>query len=296
MLRAGALFFVCCTLALAGPAAARADELFAESGSLVMSQEAGLGCCSAQSWSFATPTDTFKVWSYQFDPGNLVLFVTPPSGDFWRLEIAAPLGELLEEKTYVGATRTSFRAPGEPGIDIRPVSWCGDTVGDFTVHEVEYGPYNVVTRFHATFNQYCGSDANPALRGELDIVVPPVTRGPYHLDLHIDSTGTRHGGTAVLQGTIACNAETPVEIQGFLRQFQVGRYDEVGGSFVINMVCTGPSTPFTVAVPADGYRGRSDVPVGFQHGDVLIEATARAEDGIYAFPAETSRSLTVALQ
>jgi hypothetical protein len=295
MVRAAALLLTCCTLALAGPATARADELFAESGSLVMTQEPRV-CCPPQSWSFATPTDTFRVRSYQFDPGDLVLQVTPPSGDFWLLEIAAPRGELLEAKTYVGATRTSFRAPGEPGIDIRPVSWCTGTVGDFTVHEVEYGPYNVITRFHASFNQYCGSDANPALRGELDIVVPPVTRGPYQLDLHIDPTGTRHAGRAVLSGAIGCNAETPVEIQGVLRQFQVGRYDEVGAVFVINMVCTGPSTPFTVVVPADGYHGRSAVPVGFQRGDVLIEATARAEDGIYAFPAETAQSLTVALE
>jgi hypothetical protein len=295
MVRAGTLVLACCTLALASPAAARADELFAESGSLVMTQEAQV-CCQAQSWSFATPADTFKVWSYQFDPGNVILFVTPPSGDFWRFEIAAPRGELLEAKTYLGATRTSFRAPGEPGIDIRSVSgWCGDTVGDFTVHDVEYGPYNVVTRFHANFTQYCGSEASPALRGELDIVVPPVTRGPYQLDLEIDATGTRHAGKAILQGTIGCNAETPVEIQGFLRQFQVGRYDEVGAVFVINMVCTGPSTPFTAVVPADGYQGRSTVPIGFQRGNVLVEATVRAEDGIYAFPAEAAQSLTVAL-
>jgi hypothetical protein len=295
MVRAATLILACWTFALVGPAAARADELFADSGSLVMTQEPRL-CCPAQSWSFATPTDTFKVWSYQFDPGDLVLFVTPPSGDFWRLEIAAPRGELLQAKTYVGATRTSFRAPGEPGIDIRPVSWCGTTVGDFTVHEVEYGPYNVITRFRSSFTQYCGSEASPPLRGELDIVVPPVTRGPYRLDLQIDPSGTRHGGTAVLHGTIGCNAETPVEIQGFLRQFQVGRYEEVGGAFVINMVCTGPSTPFTAVVAADGYRGHSEVPTGFKRGDLLMEATARAEDGIYAFPAETAQSLTIALE
>ena len=294
MVRLAALALACCATALAGPSAAHADELFAQSASLTMTQEARI-CCPAASWSFATPVDTFKVWSYQFDPGDLVLFVTPPSGDSWRLEIAAPRGELLQAKTYEGATRTSFRAPGEPGIDVRPVSWCTDTVGNFTVHEVEYGPYSVIARFRASFKQYCGSDANPALHGELDIVVPPVSRGPYQLDLHFDSTGTRHGGTAALQGTVDCNAETPVEIQAFLRQLQVGRYEEVGGSFVINMICTGRATPFSVVVPADGYRGRSDVPVGFQRGDVLVDATARAEDGIYAFPAETAQSLTVAL-
>jgi hypothetical protein len=223
------------------------------------------------------------------------MFVTPPSGEFWRLEIAAPRGELLQAKTYVGATRTPFRAPGEPGINLTPVSWCQNTVGDFTVHEVEYGPYNVITRFRASFNQYCGSTLNPPLHGELDIVVPPVTRGPYQLDLQVDATGTRHGGKAVLQGTIGCNADTPVEIQGFLRQFDVGRNDELDGSFVVIVECTAPSTAFTAVVLADAYRGHSNLPIGFQRGDLLVEAHARAEDGIYAFPVEVINSLVVDL-
>lgn len=298
MARYAALLAACLILALAGPAVAHAEELLAESGSLTLATDDGGPCCPAKSWSYSTPSHSFKLWSYPFDPGRLVLFVTSPDPDAerWRLELAPPPGELLEPGTYTGATRTAFRAPGEPGIDVRPTSWCTDVIGDFTVHEVEYGPFNVLSRLRISFEEHCGSYANPALRGELDITVPPVTRGPYELDLQVDPVADRQANAVLVHGTIGCNAQTPLEIQVFARQSQKGRFGEVFGSVVLEPVCTGAATPFTARIESDATLGHSNVRIPWQRGELLVDATARANDDIYAFPAEDAESLAVTVR
>jgi|SRR5215204_264011 len=205
----------CLALVMIAPGFAKADGLFASSGSLVMTSEAGDLAGHGGNYAFDTPSDSFRVWSYPWDPGALLFYANPGQEDFWFFELAPPQGELLEAKTYTGAMRASFRVPGSPGIDIRTVMGCTDMVGDFTVHEIDYGPTGVLTRLRATFEQHCGGSYDtPALRGAVDLVIPQVDRPPLDLRLEIDPTAKRSGGTVLLTGTVTCNAATPIEIKG----------------------------------------------------------------------------------
>ena len=299
MKRLAVCLFASVPLLLAAPGLAKAEDgLYATSGSLVMTSESGDLAGHGGTYAFVTPSDSFRVWSYPWDPGAVVFYVNPGREDFWFFELAPPQGELLEAKTYTGATRASFRAPGAPGIDIRTVIGCTDMIGDFTVHEVEYGPTGVLTRLRATFEQHCGGSYDtPALRGDVDLVIPEVDRAPLELQLQINPTAKRSGGKVILTGTVHCNAAVPIEIQGFAGQWQLGgpRESFVTGSFVIDTECSDGATAFTAPLVGDGSHAHSSKPVSFLPGEMRLDAAVRADDPIFAFTAEAAQSLTLKL-
>ena len=109
-----------------------------------------------------------------------------PIYTFWYVDLAAPIGSELVVGAYEGATRFSFREPGEPGLDISGDGrGCNMLYGRFDVLEAEYDVQTgEVVRFAADFEQHCESPLAPALLGAIrydsdvpvSIKVPPTIR------------------------------------------------------------------------------------------------------------------------
>jgi len=88
------------------------------------------------------------------------------------IQLGAPRGTPMRSGTYEGATRTAFRAPGVPGIDIGiNGTGCNTTNGRFVVSELDFGATGQVNKFVATFEQLCQGSPTP-VRGELRLTGP----------------------------------------------------------------------------------------------------------------------------
>lgn len=135
-----------------------------------------------------------------------------PTYTFWYVDLAAPLGSELVVAAYEGATRSSFRQPGEPGLDVTGDGrGCNMLYGRFDVLEAEYDVQTgEVVRFAADFEQHCESPSAPALLGAIrynsdvpvSIKIPPIIHVETPLN-HlgcIEATGPR-GGSVDLAAT-----------------------------------------------------------------------------------------------
>jgi hypothetical protein len=125
-----------------------------------------------------TPDD-FDFFS-TFQDGFFRAFVSPHVfvNDFWSVDIAAPPGEELLPGTYLGATRASFRAEGEPGLDVSGAgAGCNTLTGRFTVNRLVLDSAGEIRLFDADFEQHC-EGANPALIGKIRIENGPVDETP----------------------------------------------------------------------------------------------------------------------
>jgi hypothetical protein len=110
-----------------------------------------------------------------FCSGSEVRLTMSAQFETWNVWLGAPAGQPLAVGTYEGATRTAFRAPGTPGIDISGAGrGCNRTVGAFIVREADYTASGQIRQFWATFEQQC--EGNPApMRGDIRVTnLPPV--------------------------------------------------------------------------------------------------------------------------
>jgi hypothetical protein len=96
-------------------------------------------------------------------------------GDFahiWFVDIAAPPGEPLAERSYTGALRYPFN-DGAPGLAIGGDGrGCNTLTGQFDVDEISHAPSGELLVFDATFEQHC-EGMDPALFGRIRIENPP---------------------------------------------------------------------------------------------------------------------------
>jgi hypothetical protein len=265
-------------LLLAGvllPATA-ANALSITTGSLAMTSDPGDFVGGGQSFGYDTDAgDAFGV--SVFGEGNFIRFsVQGANGDFWNLDFAAADGAPLTPGTYTGATRASFRAPGEPGLDVSGVGrGCNTLTGSFTVTAVSLsGPNSTyVERFDASFEQHC-EGSEPALRGEIHVANPPLS-GPLELSpFTVSPTGTvdTATGAVTIRGTVSCSWPVLVNLSGSVSQ--TGRRP-VSGSLFGAVQCT-PGAPIgweaTAFPDGDG---------AFRKGDAQVLAQAFAFDEIF---------------
>ncbi len=111
--------------------------------------------------------------SRNFDNGVRIFYnANDPSdpSDRWTLEFAAP-GEMpLTAGVYLNATRYPFQSLNVPGLDIYGQGRGSNTLtGEFTVHEVVYGPAGEVLVFDASFELH-NEGRDPALTGHVRFV------------------------------------------------------------------------------------------------------------------------------
>jgi hypothetical protein len=185
---------------------------------------------------------------------------------------------VLVPGTYTGAVGTTWRAPGEPGLDISGLGrGCNQLTGSFTVLDVVYGPLDYVQSLHATFEQHCEGRL-PALRGELILTNPPPPPASS-VQVTVDSSGelTRAGGIAV-HGTITCEGQfNPNASLVELTAAEPSRKGDLTGTgaFVVPGDCSSVPTPWSAMVTP------TDRKLPFVKGTATLEAHARLFDTFY---------------
>lgn len=175
----------------------------------------------------------------------------PFDGGFWLVHFAAPSGQPLAPGVYENATRWPFQAPGVSGMDISGDGrGCNMLNGRFEVLEAVFGPAGYVERFHATFEQHC-EGAEPALRGEIQIVNPPPPP-VLTISVVLDVKGlVDRGGTATIRGTVSCSAATTVSLSGQLSQV-VTRFALATGGVQAQLQCSPTPTAWSAIAVASG--------------------------------------------
>lgn len=150
---------------------------------------------------------------------------------WWYLDLRAPAGEeFVPGRTYTDVQRASFATPPHPGLDVSGDGrGCNEVSGSFTVIEYEKDAgTGEVTRFAASFVQYCGPNGGPGI---------PATRGTIAINasqspVTITSTSP---ASAIIAG--------PVEVSGKLTDaagplagaaVTAARPDGNGGSIVFD--------------------------------------------------------------
>lgn len=272
---------------LLGSSAATAAPV--QTGSLTMTSDPGDYIGQGLTHDYSTAAgDSFDATSSS-DGGFVTVAVNAANGDWWYVQLAAPIGEALAPGTYLGATRATFRAPGEPGLDVFGNGrGCNTLTGSFTVNAVQLGPAGYVQTLDATFEQHC-EGADPALRGHVSIANPPP---PAALDLGITvaTTGTAStlNGNATVSGTVTCTQPVPVSIGGTITQ--VVKRTLVRGNFSITVSCTPGAA---VAWQATAVPGGT---TPFQKGDAEVMANAFAQDAFYGTTITASTTGVVRLR
>lgn len=88
--------------------------------------------------------------------------------DGWHLSIEPADGDVLAEgRTYTGATRTPFHAPGESGLELYGHGrGCNTLTGSFTLHELSFDLGGQLESLVLTFTQHC-EGGTPAAYGSI---------------------------------------------------------------------------------------------------------------------------------
>jgi len=113
-----------------------------------------------------TPADgTFSVTNSTTD--ITISFHTPSYSQFWTLQFGSPKSEKFARGEYEGATRTAFRSPTAPGVDVGGDGrGCNTTTGRFLVSDFALNTDGTIARLGIDFEQHC-EGAAPALYGSL---------------------------------------------------------------------------------------------------------------------------------
>jgi hypothetical protein len=259
-----------------------------ETGSLSFTSDPGDYIGGGQSYSYDTTAgDTLSVTGS--DDNTVEIGVTGGNGDWWNLTLAAPRGETLTAKTYTGATRAPFRAPGEPGIDL----WgngrgCNEDTGSFTVDRIEFGPNSYVTAFDATYEQHC-EGGTAALRGEVHITNPPPPP-PLDLGLNVavDGTASTLNGNGTVHGTVTCTKDATVNLSGTL--VETKHRVLIRGPYSAQVDCTaGTPAAWTATVVPSGSTP-------FQKREAEADTSANGWDDDYGKNVTVNDTSVVTLQ
>jgi hypothetical protein len=111
-----------------------------------------------------TPADgTFSVTNSTTD--LTISFHTPSYSQFWTLQFGSPKTQKFGRGEYEGATRTAFRSPTRPGVDVGGDGrGCNTDTGRFLVTDFALNADATIARLAIDFEQHC-EGAPPALYG-----------------------------------------------------------------------------------------------------------------------------------
>ena len=111
-----------------------------------------------------TPADgTFSVTNTTTDLS--ISFHTPNYSQFWTLAFGSPKTQKFGRGEYEGATRTAFRSPTRPGVDVGGDGrGCNTDTGRFLVTDFALNIDGTIARLAIDFEQHC-EGAPPALYG-----------------------------------------------------------------------------------------------------------------------------------
>jgi len=172
-------------------------------GTLTLHSDPGDFVGGGKDHSYTRPFDQVFWRGSSRASGTVGASVKALNGDSWHLVFAAPFGQVLQVGEYTDAQRYSFQEAGHPGMSVTGAGGCNTLTGSFTVLEIEYGPDNVVTRFHATFEQHCEGGPE-ALRGEV-VLTPSPPLPPLEYTMTINRIGTlTRSGQITATGTLTC--------------------------------------------------------------------------------------------
>ncbi len=268
--------------------AAPAQAQPVSSGSLSFSGDPGDYITGGQSYSYSTGAgDVLTVFSSP-DNRDVAVSVNGYNGDWWSLELAAPLGQSLTPGTYPDATRHPFNGAG-PGLTLSGNGrGCNQLTGTFTVAAAVFGPNGYVQQLDATFEQHCEGSPEAA-RGEVHILNPPPPP-TLELDVAVAATGTvsTASGRATVGGTVTCTKPSSVTVTGSVTQ--VVKKVIISGWFGIQVACTpGPAVAWSATVPPGGTTP-------FGKGDAQVDVHATGYDTDYDVTAEDAAGAVVSLR
>ena len=111
-----------------------------------------------------TPADgTFSVTNSTTDIS--ISFHTPNYSQFWTLQFGSPKTQKFGRGEYEEATRTAFRSPTRPGVDVGGDGrGCNTVTGRFLVTDFALNTDGTIARLAVDFEQHC-EGAPPALYG-----------------------------------------------------------------------------------------------------------------------------------
>lgn len=271
--------------ALTVPGAAQAQPV--ESGVFAMSGDPGDYITGGDSYRYEVSAGDQLTVSGSANNRSLSVSINGKNGDWWSLDLAAPLGKKLTAGDYPEATRYPFNDAGA-GLSVSGNGrGCNELTGSFVINSVSFGPNGYVENLDAAFEQHCeGGDA--ALRGTVKIDNPPA---PAELVLGLatatDGTFSKLNGKATVHGTVSCSSDVAVRVSGNITQ--VKKKIIIRGSFAATVPCT---------KGADAAWSATATPTGttpFQKGKVEVETTASATDPVYDNQVTESAITTVEL-
>jgi hypothetical protein len=208
------------------------------------------------------------------DLRGIYLSISGKNGDWWSMDLNAPLGKTLAAGEYPEATRAPFSGAGA-GIDIGGNGrGCNTITGSFVVAEAVYGPYGYVEKFDATFEQHC-EGGTAALRGRVVINnAPPATPLEIGAVPAADGLFSKLNGKATVHGTVDCNQDAVVNFTGLVTQVKNGVI--IRGPFTTSVNCVkGQATAWSATADPTGTTP-------FQKGKVELTGIASANDPNYA--------------
>lgn len=149
------LLFVCLTV-LTASAATPSTYLF-------LNSQAGDYIGGGVTQTLTANDGTFSV----INGPNTVTVEFNSSTQFWTLEFGSPTSVKFGRGEFGGATRTAFRSPTRPGIDVSGDGrGCNTDAGRFLVSDFALASNGTVARLAIDFEQHC-EGAAPALYGSL---------------------------------------------------------------------------------------------------------------------------------
>ncbi|WP_230079438.1 hypothetical protein [Xanthomonas oryzae] len=106
---------------------------------------------------------------------RLTFTANGPSGEYWSIDIAAPIDSVLAPGTYRNAERASFKTGRSPGLDASSTGrGCNRIWGEVTVRQISFDAAGNVDKLEATFLQRCEQSKAPALAGVISYNAPPL--------------------------------------------------------------------------------------------------------------------------
>lgn len=244
------------------------------SGSFTMTGDSGDYITGGATYSYdASAGDSLTV-SADEDLRGIYLSINAKNGDWWSMDLNAPLGKTLTAGEYPEATRAPFSGAGA-GIDIGGNGrGCNTITGSFVVAEAVYGPHGYVEKFDATFEQHCEGGTS-ALRGRVVINnAPPATPLEISATAAADGLFSKLNGKSTVHGTVDCNQDSVITITGLVTQ--VKNKVIIRGPISASVNC--------VKDQATAWSATAD-PTGttpFQKGQVELTGSASASDPNYS--------------
>jgi hypothetical protein len=135
---------------------------------------------------------------------GIVIVTIDSAGEYWRVELAAPVDEKLRPGIYYNAERTAFKTGRSPGLDVSGDGrGCNAIYGKFAIEQIGFDAQGKVNMLDATFEQSCGPNS-PSLTGAVKYKADPLSLS-YESDPG-DSVG--QGETRLFTGSTSTFALT----------------------------------------------------------------------------------------